>query len=108
MLKPISLHGGEGIVAGWTVDADHWRRCLEDSLDGPYILQQRVHPVAEPVLVKQAIGQMYCNWGVFLTPAPTADASAYSGCLIRASADPDVDVIAFGTGALLGSCMTGP
>jgi hypothetical protein len=107
MLKPISLHGGEGIVAGWTVDAGRWRQCLEDSLDGPYILQQRVHPVAEPVLVKQTIGQMYCNWGVFLTPATGADSSAYSGCLIRASPDPDVDVIAFGTGALLGSCMTG-
>jgi hypothetical protein len=108
MLKPISLHGGKGIVAGWTVDADRWRQCLETSLDGPYILQQRVRPVPAPVLVKQTVGQMYCNWGVFLTVAPGADSSSYSGCLIRASSDPDVDVIAFDKGALIGCCMTGP
>jgi hypothetical protein len=108
MLKPISLHGGKGIVAGWTVEPDHWRRCLENALDGPYILQERVRPIPELVLANQAIGRMYCNWGVFLTPGPTADSSSYSGCLIRASADPEVDVIAFDTGALLGSCMTGP
>jgi hypothetical protein len=108
MLKPVSLHGGKGIVAGWTVDADQWRECLENALDGPYILQQRVHPVPDLVLAEQTIGQLYCNWGVFLTPPPTADSSPYSGCLIRASPDSEVDVIAFDTGALLGSCMTGP
>ena len=56
---------------------------------------------------KQAIGQLYCNWGMFLTPPPSTDASPYSGCIIRASPDPDVDVIAYDTGALIGSCLTG-
>jgi hypothetical protein len=108
ILKPVSLHGGTGIVAGWAVDTDRWRQCIEDSLDGPYILQQRVHPVPDPVLIKQAIGRMYCNWGVFLTPSPTTGAACYSGCFIRASADPEVDVISYDAGALLGACMTMP
>jgi hypothetical protein len=108
MLKPVSLHGGKGIVAGWTVDAEVWRRCLEDALDGPYVLQQRVRPVPEPVLAKQAIGQLYCNWGVFLTPSPTTGAACYGGCFVRASPDPEVDIISYDNGALIGGCLVGP
>jgi hypothetical protein len=108
MLKPVSLHGGSGIVAGWTVDADEWRRSVEDSLDGPYVLQQRVHPVPDPVLAGQSIGQMYCNWGVFLTPSARTGSASYSGCFIRASHDPDVDVISYDNGALIGSCLIAP
>ncbi|MFL6164199.1 MAG: hypothetical protein ACJ74U_18510 [Jatrophihabitantaceae bacterium] len=108
MLKPVSLHGGTGIVAGWTVDADEWRRSVENSLDGPYILQQRVQPVPDLVLAKQTIGQLYCNWGVFLTPSTATGSASYSGCFIRASQDPDVDVISYANGALIGSCLIGP
>lgn len=108
MLKPVSLHGGMGIVAGWTVDAEEWRRCIETSLDGPYILQQRVHPAPDLVLDKQTIGRMYCNWGVFLAAATGVGAASYSGCFVRGSYDPDVDVVAFSTGALIGGCMVGP
>ncbi|HEU5268769.1 MAG TPA: hypothetical protein VFU36_02510 [Jatrophihabitans sp.] len=107
ILKPVSLHGGSGIVAGWTVEAEEWRRCVEHALDGPYILQQRVRPAPDLALVKETIGGMYCNWGVFLTPTATGEAE-YSGCFLRASPDPDVDVISYDTGALLGACMTGP
>jgi hypothetical protein len=108
MLKPISLHGGSGIVAGWTVGAAEWRRCVEDSVDGPYVLQQRVRPVPDLALVEQAIGQLYCNWGVFLTPAAGTGSASYSGCFVRASADPEVDIISYGNGALIGSCLLGP
>ena len=108
ILKPVSLHGGSGIVAGWTVEAEEWRRCVENSVDGPYILQQRVRPAPDPVLVQQAIGDAYCNWGVFLTRPATTGPASYSGCFIRASLDPDVDVISVGNGALVGGCLVGP
>ena len=104
----MSLHGGRGIVAGWTVDAEEWRRCVENSLDGPYILQQRIRPAPDLVLVKQAIGQLYCNWGVFLTPSPTSGAACYAGCFVRASPDPEVDIISYDNGALIGGCLVGP
>jgi hypothetical protein len=107
MLKPVSLHGGTGIVAGWTVDAEEWSRRVESSLDGPYILQQRVHPVPDLVLTKQTIGQMYCNWGVFLARPATTGFASLSGCLIRGSQDPEVDVISYDNGALIGSCLVG-
>jgi hypothetical protein len=108
MLKPVSLHGGTGIVAGWTVDAAEWRQCIEKSLGGPYILQHRVHPVPDLVLAKQAISQLYCNWGVFITPSTTAGSAEYSGCFVRGSHDAEVDVISYGNGALIGSCLVGP
>ena len=109
ILKPVSLHGGSGIVAGWTVGAEEWRRNVEAALDGPYILQQRVRPVPDPVLVKQAIEPLYCNWGVFLArPDAATGPAAYSGCLIRASLDPDVDVISMANGAVIGSCLIAP
>jgi hypothetical protein len=108
MLKPVSLHGGKGIIAGWTVSAEEWRQCIEKSLDGPYILQQRVRPAPDPVLVKQTIEPLFCNWGVFLArPAITGPAS-YSGCFIRASDDPEVDVISMSSGAVIGSCLISP
>jgi len=108
ILKPVSLHGGSGIVAGWTVSAEEWRQQLEHALDGPYIVQQRVRPVPDPVLVKQAIEPLYCNWGVFLArPGAATGPASYSGCLIRASLDPDVDVISMANGAVIGSCLVG-
>ena len=108
MLKPVLLHGGTGIIAGWSVEADEWRRTIETSLDGPYIIQQRVHPAPDLMLVDQTIGRMYCNLGVFLTAPTTTGATSYSGCAVRASNDPEVDVVSFNRGALLGSCMVGP
>jgi hypothetical protein len=108
MLKPISLHGGSGIVAGWTVDAEQWRRSVLDALDGPYILQQRVRPVPDLALVNQSVGRLHCNWGVFLTPSPTTGAACYGGCFVRASADSEVDIISYDNGALIGGCLVGP
>jgi len=93
ILKPVSLHSGTGIVTGWTVSAEEWRQRVEDSLNGPYILQHRVRPAPDPALGKQAIENVYSNWGIFLTPPPTPGAGSYSGCYIRASNDPDIGVI---------------
>jgi hypothetical protein len=107
VLKPVSLHGGIGIVAGWTVSAEEWRRCIEDALDGPYILQQRVHPAADPVLAGHSIESLYCNWGVFLTRPTATGPASYSGCTIRASSNPEVDVISYAKGALIGAGLVG-
>ncbi|HEU5268770.1 MAG TPA: hypothetical protein VFU36_02515 [Jatrophihabitans sp.] len=107
MLKPVSLHGGSGIVAGWTVGAEEWLRNVTDALDGPYVLQQRVRPVADPVLTQQTIGGLYCTWGVFITPSPTGEA-VYGGCFVRGSHDPEVDIISYDNGALIGCCLVTP
>ncbi|WP_307961857.1 hypothetical protein [Salinispora arenicola] len=41
------------------------------------------------------------NWGVFL------DKDGYAGAFVRASTDPDIGVISFGTGAEIGCVFHG-
>ncbi len=108
ILKPVSLHSGTGIVTGWTVSAEEWRRHVEDSLDGPYILQHRVRPAPDPVLGDRTIENIYSNWGIFLTQPPSPDAGTYSGCYIRASNDPEIGVINYLNCNVAGSGLIGP
>jgi glutathionylspermidine synthase len=42
VLKPNDDYGGKGIVLGWEVDDDGWRRAIETALREPYIVQQRI------------------------------------------------------------------
>jgi hypothetical protein len=46
VLKPSDDYGGRGVVLGWQVTADDWMRSLDDALDKPYVVQERV-PVPE-------------------------------------------------------------
>lgn len=108
ILKPVSLHSGTGIVTGWTVSAEEWRQRVEHSLNGPYILQQRIRPAPDPVLGKQTIDSVYSNWGVYLTPPPTPGSGSYSGCYIRASNDPEIGVINYLNCTVAGSGLVGP
>jgi hypothetical protein len=101
VLKPTLLHGGAGVVAGWTVTAEEWEKRVNDAMDGPYVLQQRVRPLPEPFPADEAgrSQQLFPIWGVFLTdPAVTGD-DGYNGCVVRASTDPDVGVISMSGGA---------
>ncbi|WP_455402978.1 hypothetical protein [Streptomyces bambusae] len=101
ILKPVLLHGGQGIVPGWDseITPEKWRRLLQDALDGPYVVQRRVHP--EPELFPGPDGRLHpwiVNWGVLLM------ASGYGGLLTRcAPADGDITVLNLDRGVLLGS-----
>jgi len=48
ILKPALLHGGQGVLPGWTATPEQWRDRLAASMDGSYVLQRRVHPLSEP------------------------------------------------------------
>ncbi|AZM55272.1 hypothetical protein DMA15_24130 [Streptomyces sp. WAC 01529] len=101
ILKPTLLYGGQGIVPGWSpeVTPEDWRRILVDAMDGPYVVQKRIHAVPEPF--PQPDGETrpwIVNWGVVLMT------SGYGGLLTRcAPADGDIDVLNRDLGALLGS-----
>ncbi len=99
VLKPTLLHGGIGVVPGWTVSPRRWQECLRAGLGGPYVLQRRVRPVTESFPVPGRPGAaepLALNWGVFLI------GGEYAGTLIRGSADPDVGVLSRATGAQVG------
>ena len=48
VLKPNDDYGGAGIVLGWTVSDDEWRRAIQTALGAPYIVQERVSIPSEP------------------------------------------------------------
>jgi hypothetical protein len=105
VLKPTLMHGGIGVVPGWTVSADEWLTRLREGTGGPYVLQRRVRPATEgfPVAGKRgAVEPLALNWGVFLV------GDRYAGTLIRGTADPDVGVLSRATGARIGCCFHEP
>lgn len=107
ILKPTLLHGGSGIVAGWTVDAAEWRARLEEALDGPYVLQRRVRPAVErfPGEPGEAAQELYLNWGVFYADPAVTGGDGYAGCIVRGSTDPQVGIVSMAGGARIGGCL---
>jgi hypothetical protein len=108
ILKPTLLHGGSGIVAGWTVDAAEWQARVDAALDGPFVLQRRVRPAAEP-FPDGAGGwrERYLNWGVYLGDREIVGEEGYAGCFVRGSTDPAVGVVSLGDGAEVGCTFHG-
>ncbi len=105
VLKPTLMHGGIGVVPGWTTSQEQWREYLQACSGGPYILQRRVRPVTEPFPVPGqpgAVEPLALNWGVFMV------GDQYAGTLIRGAPDPDVGVLSRATGARVGCCFHQP
>jgi hypothetical protein len=97
VLKPTTLHGGQGVVPGWLADPDEWRSSVTAALDGPFILQHRIRPEPEPFPAETGTEPLVVNWRVFLS------ANGYAGVIGRGVDDPDAGVsnIASGRG---GTC----
>jgi hypothetical protein len=110
VLKPTLLHGGSGIVPGWTVSPQEWSARLAEALDGPYVLQRRVHPMAEPFPGEPGSGplHLYLNWGVFYADPEVTGGDGYAGCIVRGSTDPQVGIVSMSGGARVGCCFHEP
>ncbi|WP_316524312.1 hypothetical protein [Kitasatospora brasiliensis] len=107
ILKPTLLHGGHGITAGWEADPGEWERKVASAMDGPYVLQRRVRPAAEPFPDGAGgLRDLFLNWGLYLG-ARGADDDGYGGGFVRASADPAVGVVSMGSGAKVGCVFHG-
>ncbi|MET7417654.1 hypothetical protein [Dactylosporangium sp. NPDC005555] len=104
ILKPTLLHGGNGIVAGWRADDASWERQVTAAMSGPYVLQQRVRPMAEPIgeLTDGRPRDEFLNWGIYLGDRDTIGEDGYAGGFIRGSADPDAGVVSMAGGASVG------
>lgn len=48
VLKPNDEYGGKGVVIGWETTAEDWARSLEDALNEPTVVQERVQVATEP------------------------------------------------------------
>lgn len=102
VLKPTSLHGGIGVVTGWTTTQPEWVAAVTAAVGGPFVVQRRVRPVAQRFGSTDGSGEtqeMVLNWGVFLTEA------GYGGSIVRGTADPDVGIVSMGNDAHVGACF---
>ncbi|WP_034091991.1 hypothetical protein [Streptacidiphilus albus] len=107
ILKPTLLHGGNGITAGWRAGAAEWRSRVTSAMNGPFVLQHRVRPAAEPFPDGAGgLQDLFLNWGLYLG-ARGADDDGYAGGFVRASADPAVGVVSMGSGAMVGCVFHG-
>lgn len=100
ILKPTLLHGGTGIVPGWTVGPQEWQARVAEAMDGPYVVQRRIRPVPETFPAAGGGSQeLFLNWGVFLTDPDVTGEGGYNGCLVRGSSDPQVGIVSMSGGA---------
>ena len=100
IIKPTMMHGGIGVVPGWLTDAEEWRQRLEEAMDQPYVLQQRIHPTAELFPTDDGPQEWSLNWGAFLV------ARGYGGMYVRGTRDPN-ETVNMNTGAI-GTCCFHP
>lgn len=72
LLKPMLGYGGAGIVAGWLTDPGEWRARIDAVTDGPYVVQERVHPVPEVFPGGDANDEVWTiAWSAFLMSSGT-------------------------------------
>jgi hypothetical protein len=99
VLKPTTMHGGQGVVLGWQTDAASWQKELATAMDSPYILQRRIDPLPELFPTDDGVEPWVLLWGAFLV------ASGFGGLWIRASRELDGAVVNLATGAVSTCCF---
>jgi len=97
VLKPTALHSGAGVIQGWLTSPDEWQRQIAAAMEGPFVLQRRIRPLAEPFPAEPGQRPWVLWWGAFLgTPG-------YGGAIVRGSTDPEAGIKSMPHGAT-GTC----
>jgi hypothetical protein len=99
VLKPTSMHGGQGVVLGWQTDEASWKNQVEAAMDSPYILQRRIDPLPELFPTDDGVEPWLLLWGAFLV------ASGTGGLFVRGSRELDGAVVNMATGATASCCF---
>ena len=100
VLKPTMMHGSQGVVMGWLVDADEWATQVRAAVEGPYVLQRRIQPAPEPFPADDGgLAQMRLSWCVFQV------SSGFGGALVRGTTREDGGLMNKAAGAQLGCCF---
>lgn len=99
ILKPTLLHGGKGVVPGWQVDPDEWKRQVRAAMDGPFVLQRRIRPVQELVPTDNGLEPWVLLWGTYY------GALGYGGAWVRGNTQLEGGVINQGLGATATCCF---
>jgi len=99
VLKPTSLHGGDGVLLGWRTDPATWADRLDEAMDNPWVLQRRVRPLPETFLTDDGEEDWLLTWGAFLV------AQGLGGFWVRGSQELDGGIHNMSTGATASCCF---
>ncbi|HEY6275259.1 MAG TPA: hypothetical protein VIX86_02905 [Streptosporangiaceae bacterium] len=102
VLKPTALHSGAGVIQGWLTGEDEWRDWLAAAMNGPFVLQRRIRPVAELFPAADGPEPWVLWWGAFL------GAPGYGGAIVRGSTDPDAGIKSMPHGSTGTCCFHQP
>lgn len=106
VLKPNDDYGGKGITLGWSVTAAEWTRAVQDALEAPYIVQERVEIPSEAYPgwtgTEVAIASRQFDTAPFVT-----NCDYMEGLLTRLSTAPLLNVTA-GGGSTVPSFLIAP
>ena len=100
VLKPSSGLSGSGVTVGWTVTAEEWEAAFQHALTEPYVAQDVIEPMLEPVHDGDGLQEWVPVYGMFLF------AQGYSGCWVRTLPVGENAVINLGTGAMFSTVFT--
>ena len=95
VLKPNDDYGGRGIVLGWQTNTSGWEKAVQEALQTPHIVQERVVIPEEPY--PSFVNGELKIYNRMLDTAPFIFYGNYvDGCLTRLSTDPLLNVSAGG------------
>jgi hypothetical protein len=66
IVKPMLLWGGQGVTPGWLTEPDEWRQQVEAAMDGPYLVQRRIHPFSEQFAAADGLAPWTLVWSFLL------------------------------------------
>ncbi|HEU4508872.1 MAG TPA: circularly permuted type 2 ATP-grasp protein [Pyrinomonadaceae bacterium] len=93
VLKPNDDYGGRGVQLGWEMNAEEWKAAVQDALEKPYVVQERVKGLRTSIPAysdRVFLDQMYVDLNPFLFE------NKVEGALIRLSAGPLLNVTSGG------------
>ncbi|MFI1016613.1 hypothetical protein [Streptomyces sp. NPDC020965] len=102
VLKPSAGFAGQGITAGWMVDAGEWERRVAAALRTPHIVQERVIADVERFVADDdpdTLVPCLLSWGVFHT------AHGYSGAFVKGIPRGEQDIRFLGDGSHVGCVL---
>jgi hypothetical protein len=67
VLKPTLLYSGVGVLLGWQTDPETWRARVEAAMNGPYVVQRRIHPAPDMMPVDGGgLEPWILVWGMYM------------------------------------------
>jgi hypothetical protein len=93
VLKPNDDYGGRGVFLGWETSAEDWELALQNAIDNPYVVQEKV--VGEKINMpaysdRVSLDELYVDFDPFLFQ------NEVEGALIRLSASALLNVTSGG------------